>query len=64
MTLKDIAVIACGLKPDTRVCDQARKSGKHNNCPGLISGKCESNNLRKGERGQSALAKANAALKN
>ncbi len=63
MTLKDIKVIPCGLKPNTRVCDQARESGAHNNCPGLISGKCESNNLRAGERGQAALSKANTALK-
>ncbi len=68
MSLKDIKVvkvtpeIQCSLIPASKACISARASGKHVNCPGLVSNECKSNNIREGKRGQDGLAKANAEL--
>lgn len=55
--------ISCGLTPESSACIASRNSGKHGNCPGLAGKSCKSNNIRSGNRGQAALAKANAELK-
>lgn len=56
--------ISCKLTPESDACIASRNSGKHGNCPGLVDKSCKSNNIRGGNRGQAALAKANAALQN